>query len=194
MIYNPSSQTGFSLVETLVAITILLIVITGPMSIVANATQGTDASSERVIAYFLAQEGAELAQKARDDILLPRFDGVSSDAWSEFTGGSAFSDCFSGGCGLEINTDNAGSLEVTDCRSTFVALTDCQLHIQSDTQRARYTHDATGATPTDFRRVVTMSNSGQDVEVISRVTWRPAGQQREQSAEVVTYLYDVYGR
>jgi len=197
MMYSFSKQkAGFSLVETLVAITILLIVITGPMSIVANATQGTTVSSERLVANFLAQEGAELAQMARDNILLPRFDGVSSDAWTEFTTGGTYSDCFSGGCGLEILTNANGSLDVIDCRNPAVALTACQLHVRSAGERSLYTHDSAGTSPSVFRREVemTIAAAGNEVRVVSRVTWRPVGQQRLQSAEVVTYLYDVYDR
>lgn len=49
--------------ETLVAITILLIVVVGPMKIIISASNSTSFSGEQVVAFFLAQEGAEIAQK-----------------------------------------------------------------------------------------------------------------------------------
>lgn len=68
-----SKQSGFSLVETLVAITILLVVIIGPMTISSSAAKSTSFASEQVTAFFLAQEGAELIEKARNDLLLEHF-------------------------------------------------------------------------------------------------------------------------
>ncbi|MCA9355357.1 prepilin-type N-terminal cleavage/methylation domain-containing protein, partial [Candidatus Kaiserbacteria bacterium] len=73
MRYFRSQQEGFSLVETLVAITILLIVVVGPMKIIISASNSTSFSGEQVVAFFLAQEGAEIAQKARDDLVLRKF-------------------------------------------------------------------------------------------------------------------------
>ena len=73
MIKNNSKQSGFSLIETLVSISILLIVIVGPMSISNNSAKGSSFSNEQVTAFFLAQEGAELAQKGRDDLVIKGF-------------------------------------------------------------------------------------------------------------------------
>lgn len=194
------TQQGFSLVETLVAITILLIIVTGPMTIATNATQGTAFSSEQVIASFLAQEGAELAQKARDDLLLPRFDGDSTNAWDEFTTTAGSNDdyvtCFgSGTCGLSIATNDVGSVSVVNCTGN-ANLANCRLYYDDTSNvRARYTHDSSGNTDTIYNRFITLRESGAtDIEVTSTVTWRTGNQQFEQSTEVVTYLYNVYGR
>ncbi|MCA9360544.1 prepilin-type N-terminal cleavage/methylation domain-containing protein [Candidatus Kaiserbacteria bacterium] len=94
-----SQCQGFSLVETLVAITILLIIIIGPMTISSSTARSTSFASEQVVAYFLAQEGAELAQKARDDFLLENFYVDSSEpyiGWDKFTddGGGTYKQCF----------------------------------------------------------------------------------------------------
>jgi len=193
-----TSQTGFSLVETLVAITILLLVIVGPMTIVANATIGSNFSNEQVVASFLAQEGAELAQKIRDDLLLQNFtDGVDHSGWDAFTDGGAYASCFTAaGCGLYIDTSATGLVEVENCSTG-----DCQLTLDEGAtrQRDRYTHDGSG-TATIFERVITMTedtpgtSGGREVEVTSTVTWRTGNQIQEQTAEVRTYLYNVYGR
>ena len=59
MIYLQDKQKGFSLVETLVAISILLIVIVGPMTISMSTAKSSSFASEQVQAFFLAQEGLE---------------------------------------------------------------------------------------------------------------------------------------
>ena len=49
MMFYQNKQSGFSLVETLVAISVLLIVVVGPMTIsmrTAKSTRGTRASSK----------------------------------------------------------------------------------------------------------------------------------------------------
>jgi prepilin-type N-terminal cleavage/methylation domain-containing protein len=194
---NQNCSKGFSLVETLVAIAILLIIIVGPMSIATNSANSTSFANQQVMAYFLAQEGLELAQKGRDDFLLNGFnnnnDEGSNIAWDDFTTGTVFSDCFGGDvCGLEIEEGPNGDIQVIDCSN----VTDCRLHLTTATnERSQYTYDSSGEI-TDFTRVVTMEeiSSNKDVLVTSEVSWRTGNQIAVQSTTATTYLYNVYGR
>jgi prepilin-type N-terminal cleavage/methylation domain-containing protein len=198
MFHQPNKQSGFSLVETLVAITILLIVITGPLTLISNSARSTNFANDQVMAYFLAQEGLELTQAIRDDIMIPTFDtsysGSPDAAWNEFIGGTGYSDCFTtSGCGLDQETDLVGTVNVYSCSGST---NPCRLHLNTIArQRSKYTHVSSGNTPTRYTRVITMDDNitGQ-VEVMSRVTWRSDGQRTEQAVETVTYLFNVYGR
>jgi type II secretory pathway pseudopilin PulG len=69
---HPSSSTpgGFSLVETLVATSILLLVVVGPLAISSRTAKSSTFATEQLTAYLLAQEGLELAEKARGDSIL----------------------------------------------------------------------------------------------------------------------------
>ena len=202
MTYNYShKQAGFSLVETLVAITILLIVITGPLTLVSNSARSTNFANDQVMANFLAQEGLELAQAARDDLLIPTFAsaGAPNAAWNAFTdtGSSGrYRSCFTtAGCGFDQNTNSSGTIVVYSCQTG--GGTGCRLYPNTDPEaRSQYTHVVPPSTvPSRYTRRVTMTQSltGQ-VEVVSRVTWRSDGQRAEQSVEAVTYLFNVYGR
>lgn len=198
-----SQQSGFTLVETLVAITILLLVIIGPMTISSSAARSTSFSSEQVVAFFLAQEGVELAQKARDDYVLTAFlpttdSNYNATPWSDFSDSAAsgdFYECFTAqGCALEIENDSAGTVSVAgQCTG---AGTDCRLHFDSSGDRQAYTHDAGGGSheQTPYTRVVKFQqNADRSVSVISQVFWRTGSQRQAQDVVVESYLYNVYG-
>lgn len=202
MKYN-STQSGFSLVETLVAITIVLIVIVGPMTIMSTASKSTNFTNEHVVAFFLAQEGVELAQKARDDIVLQRFAGGNPSPhatfWDKFYDDTAgpYSDCFQSlpyGCGLEIE-NTGGAIETPmDCSPGNTG--NCNLYFESSPGniRARYTHAVSGNTaPTPYNRVVSFEQiNAYDVRVRSRVEWFSGLSRNAQQVEVETVLFNVY--
>lgn len=204
-----SSQNGFSLVETLVAITILLLVIAGPMAISSSAAKSTSFSSEQVAAFFLAQEGSELVQKFRDDLMVRHFidpadtlySSYVSDPWGDFIGSIELADCFNAaGCGLEMNTNEEGSIRYSASSPSFPAdcsvITNCKLRYDDSAAsvRARYTYDPTAPLETPFTRVVTITPDGANsVRITSKVTWRTGAQRKQQEVKVETYLFNVYG-
>jgi Tfp pilus assembly protein PilV len=194
MMYYQKTTIGFSLVETLVAISILLIVITGPMSIAMRTAKSSSFASEQIQAFFLAQEGLELAQKARDEYLLDYFDdGIPANPWAEFTTVAAYQNCFDAdGCGLEWNSAVSGAL-ITPARSCD-PITNCLLY-RASSGRSWFTYISAGASPTVFTRKITFTDDGgnDDVKVKSTVTWRTGSLVAEQKVEVDTYLYNIYG-
>jgi len=73
MMFNFKKQnTGFTLVETLVAISIFTISILGLMSVMARGVSDTSYVKQKVVAGYLAQEGIEYVRNKRDtDVLYP---------------------------------------------------------------------------------------------------------------------------
>jgi prepilin-type N-terminal cleavage/methylation domain-containing protein len=61
-----STQKGFTLVETLVAIFVLTLSITGPLFIAQQSFTSAATARDRTTASFLAQEGAEYIRSVRD--------------------------------------------------------------------------------------------------------------------------------
>lgn len=61
-----SVQSGFTILETLVAIAILIIAITGPLAIVAQSLRSSYFSRDQITAYYLAQEAIEYVRNTRD--------------------------------------------------------------------------------------------------------------------------------
>lgn len=62
-----TKKSGFTLIETFVAITILMIVVLGPMSLLSNALQNARFISDEITATYLAQEGVELMIDERNN-------------------------------------------------------------------------------------------------------------------------------
>jgi prepilin-type N-terminal cleavage/methylation domain-containing protein len=70
---------GFTLVETLVAIAVLLIVIIGPISAAQKGIQQAYYANEQLSAVFLAQEAIEAVRQLRDDRALEAWDNLSAN-------------------------------------------------------------------------------------------------------------------
>ncbi len=68
MIYKKQlGKNGFTIVESLVAITILILAITGISSAIRTGISSYTLSRDQVIAFYLAQEGFEFIRNMRDE-------------------------------------------------------------------------------------------------------------------------------
>jgi prepilin-type N-terminal cleavage/methylation domain-containing protein len=188
-----SSQKGFTLVEVLVAISLLLIVITGPMQILTRANHSTAYATEQMTAWFLAQEGLEMAQQARDSYLLQYFDDSTTmpNPWAKFStttaAGGIYKPCFqANGCDITLST--SGVATVTTCSGTA-----CRLYLLPG-QRMQYQHNSSGATLTPFTRVIKMQENGpgREVSATSTVTWRTGTLIASQSVVETTAIFNIY--
>jgi hypothetical protein len=168
------------------------------MTISSSAARSTSFSSEQVIAFFLAQEGAEIAQKARDDLILNDFATNPQTGWDKFKDDTAtgiYKNCFfsfnANGCGLELNTVPTATLKpAIDCGSGSV---NCQLYYNAGGDRSRYTYTV-GADKTPYTRTIKFETvSADQIKVTSKVTWRTGSQRKSQEVSVETYLFNVYG-
>lgn len=82
-----SLSKGFTLVETLVAISIFTGSILGLMSVLASGISNTNYAKQKMIASYLAQEGIECIRNTRDTyVLYPPANSTASARWSEFRG------------------------------------------------------------------------------------------------------------
>lgn len=196
MHFKDKNQKGFSLVETLVAISILLIVITGPMAISIRSAKSASFATEQVQAFFLAQEGLELAQKGRDDLLLGNFLPTThanyiSNPWYRFTDSTnsgTYRHCYAAtGCGLAWGSASGQLATPVSCSSA----SNCLLY-RGTSGRNQVTHSSTGNTPTIFTRRVYLTASGERVQARSLVTWRTGSVVAEQSVSTDTYFYNIY--
>ena len=69
-IKNHNFNKGFTLVESLVAIAILMVAIAGPMYLSQKGLATTELSTNQMIASYLAQDGMEAVKNIRDEVAL----------------------------------------------------------------------------------------------------------------------------
>jgi prepilin-type N-terminal cleavage/methylation domain-containing protein len=150
---------GFSLVETLVAITILLIAVLAPMRIASQSIKTAGFAREQLTAVFLAQEGIESVLHHRDADAL---DG-DSDTWDWYSELEA-EGCADDGCSYDPATET-----FVDCST----VTNCQLYFDDDASSgAYYTHTAGSLPASAFTRIVTVTEvQPGEAHVVSTVSW-----------------------
>jgi prepilin-type N-terminal cleavage/methylation domain-containing protein len=195
---------GFSLIETLVAITILMLVIVAPMTITSQTAKSSSFSSEQVSAFFLAQEGVELVQKARDDLQVRHFLDVGDSnylatPWAIFKNDTSgpLAGCFTNPCGIEIEDHQTNSTnDIANSVSCSAAnIGNCKLYRTTSNQRSRFTHVASGNEETPYTRTITLERigTGDEVKITSRVTWRTGTLKDDQVVEVQGRVFNIYG-
>ncbi len=69
-IINYKKEEGFTLVETLIAISILMIAIASPINLAQKALSSAVLSRDQMTASFLAQDGLEATKNLRDEIAI----------------------------------------------------------------------------------------------------------------------------
>lgn len=155
---NTKPRKGFTLIETLVAIAILLIAVVGPMSVIGGSLSQTSTIRDQSIAINLAQEGVEVVRQKRDSNMI--------NAWGG--GGATWSDGIIAGYNT-VNSVSGGIL--FSCSGT------CTINQQLVYQDAAgWYSQGSGGIPTKFNRVVRISDiSSMEKGILSEVTWSIGG-------------------
>jgi prepilin-type N-terminal cleavage/methylation domain-containing protein len=150
MTRTTQSYRGFTLVETLIAIAILMIAIVGPYYSIQRAIMASYAARDQLIASSLAQEGVEYIYFMRDNNYL------SGQAW--LTGMNACTGAY--GC----TVDPTQSTSLAACNSGG-----CPAIKLSDT--GIYTHTGNYPVTRFVRTVKVQSISATQVKVTVLVAW-----------------------
>ena len=169
---------GFTLIETLVAITVLLLSVSAPLSIAAKALFSAYYARDQITAYYLADEAIEYVKNARDTTFLNDvFGNTGQNAWLGGLG-----NCIDQGNG----SFNGCYFEATQAFSSQSALSSCPSEGDGGCPKLRFCTDTklwghtAGCTESKFSRKVEvipqLNNTTPNDEAIIRVTIEWPGQ------------------
>lgn len=114
-------RRGFSMIEALVAITVLTLGVITPLSMLAKSLADASYARNQITAFFLAQEGQEMIINKRDNNRLGgHTDGDPDERVGTYwLGGANFGDCIDRNPGGDFNTDvcyiDPQDLEIHEC-------------------------------------------------------------------------------
>ncbi len=171
---------GFTLIEMLVAVSILTTAIAGPLTIASKSLTSAMVAKDQVTAFLLAQDAVEYIRFVRDSNKLKGAD------WLTGAGGSAsgidLTSCkSSSGCYVD-STEHAPSAPQA-CGAT------CDV-LQYSTAQGRYTYSTTNTAPTIYTRTVTMTSLfDYEAKLTVVVAWKDTGS-NTRSVTVTENIFD----
>lgn len=169
----PVPARGFTLVETIVALALIITAAMGPMTLAARGIFNAKFSKSKLIALNLAQEGAEIIRHMRDNNVLAGFD------WR----GSV------GPCPANCTRLPDGSYQpdVFTIASGSTPPLDAGVPLRFDTTSGLYSQSF--GSPTLFTRMITISTPALDqMRVRTRITWTESSLPRQ--VELTEVLYN----
>lgn len=170
--------TGFTLLEVVVALAVILAAVIGPVAMVSRSVYSIPQAKNQLIAVNLAQEGIELIRVIRENNVICQAKGAVGWTWDRDYTGAAGSTIIGSNRAIDttdsVSVGCVGGVTVTNpritgaCASTFLKLD----------ASGRYGY--LGNTPTQFTRCVTIARpvspdgniSVNDIlDVVSTVQW-----------------------
>jgi len=188
--------TGFTLLETVVALAIILAAIVGPVALIIHGLFNFGFAKNRIIAANLAQEGIELIRMIREDNVICEALGKTGWSWNRFSENE--DDKFGG-----ANQNNKWTVDITDistvitCNGNDIYIPRVLLYtpgqklklISSGQFAGFYGHSSGQETP--FQRYIEVHvppeqadkdkevEGGDQMDVISTVIWNEKGTDRQ---------------
>ncbi len=157
---------GFTLIETLVAISILMIAVVVPLSIVAGALQSSFLARDQITSVYLAQDALEFVKNKRDSIGIDSVThGSTPLSWI------GLSECVidpggAGPCRIDTTTVEGS---ITALGGGPNAVDDKHLLVNNNNL---YTYDQNQTTPSRFTRTIGISTVNNDeAKVTVTIQW-----------------------
>lgn len=173
---------GYSLVEVLVAITVLLIALVGPLTIAHSGLKRSTQSKDNTMAVFLAQEGLEAIVKLREDGALAVSSYSDAALWNQVSSLGSLCQIGSGNhCGVKI-AENGSIAGVYTCSG------DCGMRFY-DGANVPYKQGVSGGVATPYTRELSITVNGNVAQVRSEVSW---GSDPSERITLESYVYNIY--
>ena len=156
-----NTNKGFSLLESMIAIGILLVAVVAPLSTIGDSLAQIYVARDQMVAINLAQEGIEAVRQVRDSNMIKGWNqSPRTTDWNTGLGDGSYT----------VDTEEILQIK------PLTAGEEGALYQKTD---GTYTQISTANTvPTKFSRIITVSAiSGVDYEkkITSLVSWKTAG-------------------
>lgn len=158
-------RAGFTLIETLVAISVLLIAVVGPMSIAQQSISAAINAPQQAIARYLAQEGIEYIRAQRDENVL------KDNNWL-----TEIDECINTPCMVDSAFE-----DISPCSGSCPPLRQGGAH-------NLYSYEQSHAVTPFTRTISVVELNSHEIRITSTVTWTFRG--RNQQVEVANTLLD----
>ncbi len=167
-----NKNRGFTLVETLVAISIFTMSVLSLMVVLSNGIANTTYAKKKITAEYLAQEGIEEIRNMRDTYML--YSGTAQDGWDAFKG-PLNNNCASpnapGGCYFN-NADlvfNNFSMPMADVQLVPCKILSCP-PLKYDDTNGKYEYDS-GINSGFIRQITATQISIDEIKITSTIFW-----------------------
>lgn len=169
------NKRGFTLVETLVAVAILILAVAGPLVVVGRSLQGHNNAINQTTAEYLAQEAIEIVRNRRDQNLISLSEHSSAPLWSPPWFCSLLPS-WHPLCQPPPSLSSTGWLDgfPSSCSSSCLVQAMGNTFPSGDSDTLLHLNDGvygySGGTATTFRRTVTITGTGNPNERLVEVT------------------------
>lgn len=107
-----NNKKGFTLIESMIAITVLLVAVVAPMSLAYEGVRAAKLAQDEIVAFYLAQEGIEVVRNMRDENKLIGNTQLSGDLGACIVDPNISSDV---GCYIDATLVSGGNFAVSSC-------------------------------------------------------------------------------
>jgi prepilin-type N-terminal cleavage/methylation domain-containing protein len=177
-----TSKRGFTLVEAMVAMSILSLAVTGPLLIAQKGIASAIYARDQVTAYYLAQEAVEYVRNVRDSNRITSTPWLSQFADCKVTAANPANRCKIDARIIDFNDTNNDP--ITPCSGT------CPL-LGIDGVNNTYGYGA-GLTNSKFRRTISIDDraSPKEAEISVTISWMTNLFVPERAFTVKEYMFD----
>jgi type II secretory pathway pseudopilin PulG len=175
--FSKNKRKGFTLLEAIVAIFILLISITGPIAIAQNGLRAAFLSKNQIAAFYLAQDAIEYIKNIKDtNGLRSSLGGVAGSDWLE-----GLEDCTNSNNGCQTDSFND---QVLDCNpdspsngclsGNTLTREDSKLYYDPNTGFYSSNNASPFSEESIFSRTIYLNETvmGQEAKVTVKIRWK----------------------
>ena len=172
------SSRGQTLVEALIALTLLTVGFIGIATLLTKSFQLNRTTMNNAQATYLAAEGIEITKNL-----------IDHDIYVGLPGNDDFGNCFYDGSGYYYPIDyQTVASPATDCSGVLnYSTTPPNTPLYFNPTTHSYVASSLGAMPTNFTRNVKITESSDAIDVQSTVTWTDGGSSNAVTLEDVFY-------